>query len=170
MATAPRKTGPRATTKDWVAAPDPTPPSPAWTPVAAPPPAPAAPAGTFDERTYTTFLHLSSIASALVLGLGFLGPLIMWVIKKDQSPFVDRHGRAALNFHISLFIYTVVLVVVIVFLFITIIGILLAIPLIIFGAIFGLVAYILFPILACLKANQGQEYRYPLAITFLRER
>lgn len=125
-----------------------------------------------DDRQYAMLLHLSALAGFLFGGLLFLGPLIMWLIRKDQSPFVDRHGRAAVDFHISLLIYglaaTLLLVVVAVA---TLgLGILLLIPAIIVGALLVLVLTIVFPILAALKANDGLEYRYPLAIPLLQRR
>ena len=140
-----------------------------WT--AAPGPAPANTARPFDERQYAMFLHLSALANLVGIP-AFLGPLIMWLIKKDESAFVDRHGRAAMNFHISFAIYGVAAGLIIgVIAIVTLgIGVLLLIPVIILGAIAGFVLMVLFPILAGIKAGQGREHRYPLAITFLHPR
>lgn len=125
-----------------------------------------------DEHQYAMFLHLSALAGLLFLGgLTILGPLVMWMIKKDQSAFVDRHGRSAVNFHLSLLLYGVIGAV---FFMVGVvatlgIGILLFIPLI-FLAVFAFVIVVfVFPILAGLKANEGKEYRYPLSIRFLKE-
>jgi uncharacterized Tic20 family protein len=93
----------------------------------------------------------------------------MWILKKDESAFVDRHGRAALNFWLSLLAYGVAFFVL--FMLITIltlgIGALLLIPLIFIGGVAVMVLVILFPILACLKAQAGQESTYPLSIRFI---
>lgn len=146
-------------TQQWTAAPEPTPTNA------------GAPRG-FDERQYAMFLHLSGLAGLLIGGVFFLGPLIMWLIKKDESAFVDRHGRAAMNFHISVAIYFIAAAVVIgIVAVVTLgIGVILLIPIIILGALAAMVLLVLFPILAGVKAGQGAEYRYPLAITFLQPR
>jgi uncharacterized protein len=117
------------------------------------------------------FTHIAALAGWFTGGLGFiLGPLIMWLVKKDQSPFVDRHGKAAVNFQLSILVYS--LAATVFFVVITIltlgIGALLMIPLLILGVLAVLVLEILFPILAGLAANQGKEYRYPLALALLK--
>ncbi len=119
-------------------------------------PAPAvagapAPPGTItaDDRSMSMLIHLLSLVS------GFVGPLIVWLIKRDQSAFVDYHGKEALNFQISMFIYwTGALLAMII-----LIGFLL-IPVL-------LVLQILFPILAAVAANKGEYYRYPLSIRLI---
>lgn len=86
---------------------------------------------------------------------GFVGPLIIWLIKKDESAFVDRHGKTALNFFITLTIAAFVSVILI----IVLIGLLLLLAVMVVG--------IVFPIMAAIKANNGEEYTYPLSIKFL---
>ena len=61
-----------------------------------------------DEKTMAMLIHLSGIFT------GFVGPLIIWLIKKDESPFVDRHGKTALNFFITLAIAAFVSVILII--------------------------------------------------------
>jgi uncharacterized Tic20 family protein len=84
-----------------------------------------------------------------------IGPLVLWLLKKDEMPWVDQNGREALNFQISIAIYTIVSAVLI----LAIVGIVL------------LPAVMLFNLVACiigaLKANSGDAYRYPLCIRFL---
>ncbi|MGI9594891.1 MAG: DUF4870 domain-containing protein [Acidimicrobiales bacterium] len=104
---------------------------------------------TADDRSMGLLLHL------LALVAGFLGPLIVWWIKKDQSPFIDYHGKEALNFQISLFVYWIGAL----FAMLILVGFLL-IPVL-------LVLQILFPILAGIAANRGEYYRYPLTIRFI---
>ncbi len=132
--------------------PDPAPFAPA--PLAPAPsplgPGPAPVVTTSDDRSMAMLTHLLALVS------GFLGPLIVWLIKKDQSPFVDYHGKEALNFQISLFIYWIATILLV----IVLIGLLL-IPVL-------LVLQILFPILAAVAANKGQYYRYPLTIRIIR--
>jgi uncharacterized Tic20 family protein len=156
-----------------------TPPAPRLAPPPAPTAAPAAwtaapggraPMRADEERQYALFLHLSALAGFLTGGLGFvLGPLIMWLIKKDDSPFVDRHGRAAVDFWISVLIYVVGAFVL--FMVVAVatlgIGVLLLIPLLFVGGIALFVLALLLPILAGLKAQRGEEHRYPLSFRFL---
>jgi uncharacterized Tic20 family protein len=122
-----------------------------------------------EERQYALFLHLSALAGIVFGGLFFLGPLLMWLIKKDESPFVDRHGRAALDFFLSLLLYGFVAAAAFVVIAVATlgIGILLLIPVLVLLAIAVGAALIVLPILAALKAQKGQEHRYPLTIPFL---
>lgn len=111
---------------------------------------------TSEEKTYGLICHLSSL-SGFVTGVGFVvGPLIAWLVLKDKSEFADYHGKEALNFQLSMLIYSII-------------SILLAFVLI--GFLFLLILsimYIVFPIIAAVKANNGEEYRYPLTIRFIR--
>ena len=105
---------------------------------------------TKDEKMWTMFAHLSSILTSYVLALGFLGPLIIWLIKKDQSKFVDYHGKEALNFQLNMLVYVLISVALIC----VVVGIVLLIAIGIY--------VIVMPIIAGLNANSGQYYRYPL--------
>lgn len=100
--------------------------------------------------------HLLSILT------GFIGPLILWLVKKDQSRFVDFHGREALNFQITLFLVMFGLSMVAMVLMFVFIGILL-IPVIMVLAILALVA----EILAAVAAQKGEWYHYPCCIRFV---
>ena len=105
---------------------------------------------TKDEKMWAMFAHLSSILTSYVLALGFLGPLIIWLIKKDQSKFVDYHGKEALNFQLNMLVYVLISVALIC----VVVGIVLLIAIGIY--------VIVMPIIAGLNANSGQYYRYPL--------
>ena len=92
-----------------------------------------------------------------ILGLvGFLGPLIIWLLKKDESPSVDTNGKESLNFQISMLIYTIIAGISTVIL----IGIVLM-PAV---AIFNVVMVIT----AAVKVNKGEEFRYPLCLRFIK--
>jgi len=106
-----------------------------------------------DSRAWAVAAHLLPW-----VGLGFLGPLIIWLIKRDESPFVEEHAREALNFQISWLIYIVVSVILI----IVFIGILLVIGFAIFGSVVM--------IIAAVKAANGAQYRYPLTIRFVNQK
>ncbi len=108
-----------------------------------------------DERMWGMFCHLSALAG-FIIPLGFLiGPLVVWSLKKDEFPFVNEQGKAALNFQISMLIYFVLSAILI----IIVIGILLLIAL----AIFQLIMVVI----ASVKANNGESFQYPLSIRFL---
>lgn len=99
---------------------------------------------------------MATIIHVLVIFTGFVGPLIIWAIKKDDSAFVDRHGKTALNFSITLTIaYFISAILVLV-----LIGILMILVLLVVG--------IVFPIMAAMAANKGEEYTYPLSFKFLK--
>ena len=62
-----------------------------------------------EERNWAVIAHLSALAGLVIWGLGIvLGPLIVWLLKKDQMPFVDEQGKEALNFQITVFLAGVV--------------------------------------------------------------
>src|SRR5688500_12514274 len=83
--------------------------TPTFDPAGAPPPKPGA-APTADERQWGMFAHLSSLVGLAVGGLTPLGPLIIWLVKKDQSPFVADQAKEALNFQIAIFIASLICV------------------------------------------------------------
>ncbi|MCL1595522.1 MAG: DUF4870 domain-containing protein [Actinomycetia bacterium] len=103
-----------------------------------------------DSRAWAVAAHLLPW-----IGIGFLGPLIVWLIKRDEDVFVEWHARESLNFQISLFIYLVVSVM----LMLVVIGFFLFFALAIFGLIVN--------IIAAIKAANGDWYRYPLIIRFV---
>lgn len=108
------------------------------------------------ERTWAMACHLAALAG-LVTGLGFiLGPLVVWILKKDQYPLVDDQGKESLNFQISMFIYglisAVLILVLIGFVLLAVIG------------IFDLIMIIV----AAVAANNGERYRYPLTIRLIK--
>ena len=109
-----------------------------------------------DERTMAMFCHLSSFAGYVVPFGNIIGPLVVWLIKREESDFVDSHGRQVLNFQLSLLIWFLVCIP----LAFVIIGIFLAIGL----GILSLVC----TIVGAFKANDGKYYRYPLTIPFLK--
>jgi uncharacterized Tic20 family protein len=111
---------------------------------------------TNDEKLFAMLCHVLSFSGYLVPFGNLLGPLIMWLIKKNESPFVDRHGKESVNFQISVLIYFIVSAV----LFFVIIGFFLAAALFVFD--------IVVVIMAAIAANDGKEYRYPLCIRFIK--
>lgn len=110
-----------------------------------------------EENTWAMLCHLSAFAGFIGVPLGnLIGPLIVWLVKKDQFPLVDQNGKESLNFQISLTIYAIVA------------GIL---TLVFIGFILLAVLYIagiIYVILASIAANKGEVYRYPMTIRFIQ--
>ncbi len=102
---------------------------------------------TSDEKTMAILSHV------LTLVVGFLAPLIIYLIKKDESAFVRDHAKESLNFQITIFIIFIVLI-------ITLIGILLL-------WVVGIVTLV-FVILATIKASEGKLYKYPFSLRLIK--
>jgi len=99
------------------------------------------------SRMYAMLAHLTALSGYIGIPFGnILGPLIVWLIKKDEYPLVDDQGKESLNFQISLMIYGLTII------------------LIPFVYIFGLVEVII----AAVQADKGVPYRYPLTIRFIK--
>ena len=106
--------------------------------------------------TYCMLLHLSQLTSLLLPGLGFVLPVIMWAANKEKSTKIDKHGKAATNWILSLIIYYLICSVLI----ITPVGALGILVLALFN--------LLFVIVAGQRAYQAQPWVYPLSIPFLK--
>ena len=107
------------------------------------------PAPTADEKTWGMIAHLSALVASVV-GFPFLGPLIVMLTKGKESPWVEQHAKEALNFQITVTAALWVSA----FLMICIVGIFML-------PVIGLAALVL-TVMAGIKANNGEEYRYPL--------
>lgn len=105
---------------------------------------------TESDKIYAMFIHLSAIL------FGVFGPLLMWLLKKDDSKFIHRHGVYVLNFQLSLLIYSVGAFVLCFF----VIGFFI-LPLL---PVFNLVC----SIIGALKAANGKAYKYPLCLQFVK--
>jgi hypothetical protein len=119
---------------------------------------PASAAGpTRDERTWAMLCHLGALAGMFVAGFGSIViVLIIWLIKRESSPFIDQHGKESLNFQITILIAAVISMV----LTIVFIGFLLL--------LIVAIVNIVLVIIAGLKANAGEPYRYPIAIRLIK--
>jgi uncharacterized Tic20 family protein len=121
-----------------------------------------------DERQWAMFAHLSALLGGLLtsgwagsIGL-FIGPLVIWLMKKDTMPFVNDQGKEALNFAITVSLVCVVLLMLTIMSFG--IGALLTIPLFMIVWIAALV----FIIIAAVKAHEGTAYRYPVSLRLVK--
>lgn len=110
-----------------------------------------------DARKWAMICHLVALVGLIGNGVGFvLGPLIVWLLKKEDHPFIDEQGKEALNFQLTMFIALFVCA-----------------PLIlVFVGVFLMIAVaimmIVFPIIAALKADKGIPYRYPLTVRMIK--
>lgn len=121
---------------------------------------------TKDERNWAMFSHLSGFVVAVVTSaigmpmLGFLGPLVIYLMKKDESPFVADQAKEALNFYISVSIIALILFV----LSLTVILVILTLPLLL---VLGIGALVL-SIMAAIRASNGELYRYPFTLRLIQ--
>jgi uncharacterized protein len=107
---------------------------------------------TQDERTWGMIAHLSAFIG-LVFPLGnIIAPLVIWLVKRDQSTFIAEHAREALNFNITVGLAAVVCWI----LMLVLIGAVLFVGLAIF--------WLVMTIIAAIKANEGSTYRYPFTL------
>jgi len=112
--------------------------------------------GAKEERTYAMFCHLGALSGFVVPFGNIIVPLVLWLIKKDSSPFIDLNGRESLNFQISMLIYSLISVVLI----LIVIGIFLLALLWIFNLVVVIIAGV--------RAESGEQFRYPLTIRFIK--
>ena len=113
-----------------------------------------------NEKNWAVAAHLASVAGWIGIPFGhILAPLVVWLVKKDESEFVRSQAIESLNFQISMTIYALVAGL----LAVTIIGLIIAIPAII--AI--VIGDVIFTILGAMQVAEGRPYRYPLTIRLL---
>ena len=143
------------------------------------------------QKNIATFIHLSTFSRFIIPFGNFIGPIILWVANKDKSEFIDTHGKQAINFQISVFLYAIILGT-------------LTLPFFVFNifngfdfidfngfesfhvnigkpsallyiggalgfiAVIGFIIELALIVVASLKARDGQVYRYPFTIHFLK--
>lgn len=110
-----------------------------------------------EQRQWAMFAHLSALLGLVTVGwLCFLGPLVIWLMKKETMPFVEDQAKEALNFNITMMIAAAISWV----LMFVLIGIVLL-------AILAIV-WLVFTIIAAIKANEGVRYRYPFTLRLIK--
>ncbi|MBP2833417.1 DUF4870 domain-containing protein [Aquimarina sp. U1-2] len=146
-----------------------------------------------NHKNIATFMHLGIFSRYIIPFGNYIIPILLWTVNKDKSGFIDRHGKEAINFQLSILLYTIILGT-------------LSIPFFIFNlfgdtsllhithlddlhidfshpggfrtligasfvgiiALIGFFIEIVFIISAAMKANKGEEYKYPLTIRFIK--
>jgi uncharacterized protein len=141
-------------------------PVPAWGQTPAPHPSGL----TGELRGWGVGAHLAGLGAGLATAaiFGWVGPLIVWLIKRDEHPFTDHHAKEALNFQLTVLV--VIAASALLAIPAVIVGVLtLGIGLLLIGAVVlaAAVAWFVFPIMAAIKASNGEGYRYPLTIRFV---
>lgn len=109
-----------------------------------------------DLKTYCMMIHLSQLSSLVIPGLGFILPIVMWVVNKDQHEDIDNHGKATVNWLISALIYSVICFI-LMFVLIGFIG---------FAVL--AVTNMVFAIIAAIKANNGELWQYPFSLKIMK--
>ena len=146
------------------------------------------------DRNTATFIHLSTLTQYIIPFGNYIFPIIIWSSKKDESNFIDENGKNAINFQLSIFLYTMISLAIAVPLFIysifnnttitninegsefiidhlsagNISGIvILAILTVLLFCFLKIIEFILI-IYASVKASNGETYKYPLTINFIK--
>lgn len=109
-----------------------------------------------DARNWAMICHLSALSGYLIPFGNILGPLIVWVLKKDDDPFINDQGKEVLNFQLTmtmvLFFCAILIFILIGFLLIAALGI----------------AVLIMTVVGAINANEGRYYRYPMTIRFFK--
>jgi hypothetical protein len=143
------------------------------------------------QKNIATFIHLSTFSRFIIPFGNFIGPIILWTANKEKSEFIDSHGKQAINFQMSIFLYAIILGTLTIPFFIFKIfngidfidfnsfndfhiNIGKPSPLLYIGgglgvlAIIGFIIELALIVVASLKARDGQLYKYPFTINFLK--
>ena len=107
------------------------------------------------EKTWGMLCHLAALSGFIIPFGNIIGPLIIWLVKKEESEYVDKQGKESLNFQISVTIYALVA------------GILVLVVVGIFLLIVLGIAVLVLVIVASIKASNREEFSYPLTIRIL---
>lgn len=116
-----------------------------------------------ESRLWAIGAHVSALVGGFLGGVpAFLGPLVVWLLRRHDDAFAAAHARAAFNFHLSVLLYAGTLVLLTVLTFG--LGALFTIPA---GGLLALL-WLVFTIVGAFRASDDRLFRYPLAIPFLR--
>ena len=108
------------------------------------------------ERNWAMFCHLAAFAGFFVPFGGVIGPLVIWLSKRDESTWINENGKSSLNFQLSILLYMILVA--------PLCLIIIGIPILIMLGTLKIICIII----ASVKASKGEEFRYPLAIPFIQ--
>ncbi len=121
---------------------------------------------TQNDKNYSSITHLSSFAGCLFPFGNIIAPLLLWSAKKNESTYINTHGKAAINFQLSLMLYSFLLALLIIPLTIFTLG--LGLVAVLLGIIPAIILIIATVISASIKASNGEYYDYPFTIEFIK--
>jgi len=121
---------------------------------------------TQNDKNYSSITHLSGFAGWFFPFGNIIAPLILWSAKKNDSAFIDAHGKAAVNFQLSILLYCILLAILFVPIAIFTLG--LGVIAIVIGIIPAIILKFILIISASIKANNGEHYNYPFTIEFIK--
>jgi uncharacterized Tic20 family protein len=108
-----------------------------------------------EARTWGMFCHLGAFAGYIIPFGNIFAPLVIWLVKRDESPLVAEQGKESINFQLTMTLYAIIAGILV----IVLIGFLLLFALMVFDVIMVIVATV--------RVNAGEKYRYPLNIRFI---
>ena len=121
---------------------------------------------TQNDKNYSSITHLSGFAGWFFPFGNIIAPLVLWIAKKNESAYIDSHGKAAVNFQLSILFYCFLLALLIIPITIFTLG--LGLLAIIIGIIPAVILKIVLIISASIKATNGEQYNYPYTIEFVK--
>jgi len=121
---------------------------------------------TQNDKNYSSITHLSGFAGWFFPFGNIIAPLVMWIAKKNDSTYIDEHGKAAVNFQLSLILYGFLLAILIIPITILTLG--LGLIAILIAIIPAIILKIVLIISASIKASNGESYDYPFTIQFIK--
>jgi uncharacterized Tic20 family protein len=146
---------------------------------------------TTHQKNIATFIHLSTFTRFIIPFGNFIAPIVLWSLNKEKSDYVDHHGKQAINFQMSILIYALILGLITVPFFVfglfshfdlfdintfnsITINLTKPSPLLYIGgalgglAVVGFILELIFILLASIKSRDGEFYKYPLTINFIK--
>lgn len=121
---------------------------------------------TQNDKNYSAITHLSGFAGWFFPFGNIIAPLVLWSAKKNESSYIDEHGKSAINFQLSLIVYGFLFALLIIPIAIFTLGLgLIAIAL---GILPAIILKFILIISASIRANNGEQYQYPFTIEFIK--
>ncbi|WP_457617650.1 DUF4870 domain-containing protein [Lutibacter sp.] len=121
---------------------------------------------TQNDKNYSSITHLSSFSGWFLPFGNIIVPLVLWSAKKNESSYINIHGKSAVNFQLSILLYGFLLALLFVPIVIFTLG--LGLIAIIIGIIPAILLKIVLIIIASMKASNGEFYKYPFTIEFIK--
>ena len=121
---------------------------------------------TQNDKNYSSITHLSGFAGWFIPFGNIIAPIVLWTAKKSESSYINNHGKSAVNFQLSLIVYSFLLALLIIPIAIFTLG--LGLVAIAIGIIPAIILKFILIITASIKANNGEQYHYPFTIEFIK--